>query len=166
LLQDLRRGSAELVDVFAAADPDAACWTWSAQREVSVVIRHQYQETALHRWDVENALGRDYVQNPVFASDAVTEFLENSTDVVAAGSSPLPGPVRLEAVDADHAWTVAEDERRALSVVSAAAPWVTQVRGRASDLLLGLYRRVGDERFDITGDAAGWPALVERADLD
>jgi uncharacterized protein (TIGR03083 family) len=173
LLADFRAGAEELVSAMRAADPAASCWTWASQKDAAFVIRHQAQEAAVHRWDAERAAGRETGIDPAIAADAVDEFLMFSTGFVVEGSAPLPGPVRLEATDAGSAWTVTEDEERVLQLVSLghgppghATDAVTTVRGTASDLLLGLYRRAGPERLTIAGDPAGWPALVARNDLD
>lgn len=175
LLADFRTGAAELCSVLRAADPAEPCWTWAAQKDAAFVIRHQAQEVAVHRVDAEHAAGRETPIDAAVAADAVDEFLTFSTGFVLDSSRRLPGPVRLEATDVPGAWTVKEDEDRTLQVVAlghggpgeshASAP-VTTVRGTASDLLLGLYRRVGPDRFSIEGDAGGWPALIGRNDLD
>jgi uncharacterized protein (TIGR03083 family) len=175
LLADFRAGAAELVKTMQDADPAASCWTWASQKDIGFVIRHQAQEAAVHRWDAERAAGRESPLDPAIAADAVDEFLTYSTGWVVDGSHVLPGPVRLEATDAGGAWTVTEDAERVLQLVGLghgppgqghATDAVTTVRGTASDLLLGLYRRVGPERLSIEGDPAGWPALVGRNDLE
>jgi uncharacterized protein (TIGR03083 family) len=175
LLAEFRAGAGELVKTLQSADPGAACWTWASQKDAAFVIRHQAQEAAVHRWDAERAAGREHLLNPEVAADSIDEFLMFSTGWIVDGSEPLPGPVRLETTDAGGAWTVTEDGERLLQIVGLGhgAPGqghstdpVTTVRGTASDLLLGLYRRVGPERLSIEGDPAGWPALVGRNDLD
>jgi uncharacterized protein (TIGR03083 family) len=175
LLADFRAGAAELVKALQDTDPAAECWTWAPQKDAAFVIRHQAQEAAVHRWDAELAAGREIHLDPAISADAVDEFLMFSTRWVIDGSAVLPGPVRLEATDAGGAWTVTEDAERMLQLVGLghgppgqghATDPVTTVRGTASDLLLGLYRRVGPERLSIEGDPAGWPALVGRNDLE
>jgi uncharacterized protein (TIGR03083 family) len=175
LLADFREGAAELVKCFHSADPATPCWTWASQKDVGFVIRHQAQEAAVHRWDAEHATGHEHQLDPEIAADGIDEFLMFSTGWVVDGTPPLPGPVRLETTDAGDAWTVTEDDERLLQIVGLghgapgqghAADPVTTVRGTASDLLLGLYRRVGPERLSIQGDPSGWPALAARNDLD
>jgi uncharacterized protein (TIGR03083 family) len=176
LLADFRAGAGELVKAIQAADPGTPCWTWASQKDAGFVIRHQAQEAAVHRWDAERAAGHAAADvDAAIAADAIDEFLTFSTGWVVDGSEPLPGPVRLEATDAGGAWTVREDDERVLELVGLghgppgqghSTDAVTTVRGTASDLLLGLYRRVGPERLSIDGDPAGWPALVGRNDLE
>jgi uncharacterized protein (TIGR03083 family) len=175
LLGDFREGARELVKALQGADPATRCWTWAQQKDVAFVLRHQAQEAAVHRWDAERAAGHETDVDAAIAADAVEEFLMFSTEWVVDGAAPLPGPVRIEATDSGDAWTVTEDAERVLHLVGLghgppgqgnAADPVTTVRGTASDLLLGLYRRVGPERLSIAGDPAGWPALVARQDLD
>jgi uncharacterized protein (TIGR03083 family) len=175
LLAHFRSGAGELVTAMRAADPAAPCWTWATQKDAGFVIRHQAMAAAVHRWDAERAAGRELELDTGIAADGVDEFLMFSTGFVVDGSDPLPGPVRLEATDAGGAWTVTEDDERVLRLVGLghgppgqghATDAVTTVRGTASDLLLGLYRRVGPERLSIAGDPGGWPALVARNDLE
>ena len=175
LLADFREGAADLVKAIHSADPAAACWTWAPQKDVAFVIRHQAQEAAVHRWDAEYAAGREHHLEPEIAADSIDEFLTFSTGWVIDGSAPLPGAVRLETTDAGGAWTVTEDDDRVLQIVGLghggpgqghSRDAVTTVRGTASDLLLGLYRRVGPERLSIEGHPGGWPALVGRNNLD
>ena len=175
LLADFRDGAAELVKSLQSADPATPCWTWAPQKDVAFVIRHQAQEAAVHRWDCEHATGHEHPLDPEIAADGIDEFLMFSTGWVVDGTPRLPGPVRLETTDVGGAWTVTEDDERLLQIVGLghgapgqghAADPVTTVRGTASDLLLGLYRRVGPERLSIRGDPAGWPALAARNDLD
>lgn len=174
-LADYRAGVAWMVQVFRDADPAASCWTWAPQKDAAFVIRHQAQEAAVHRWDAESVAGRPGEIEPELAADSVDEFLMYSTAWIVDDSEPLPGPVRLEALDVDGAWTVTEDDDRQLRLVGIghgppgqgnASDPVTTVRGPASDLLLGLYRRVGPDRLSIEGDPRGWPALVARNDLE
>jgi uncharacterized protein (TIGR03083 family) len=175
LLADFREGAGELVKTIQSADPGAHCWTWAPQKDAAFVIRHQAQEAAVHRWDAERAVGHEHELDPEIAADGIDEFLMFSTGWIVDDTEPLPGPVRLETTDSGGAWTVTEDDGRSLRIVGLGhgAPGqghstdaVTTVRGSASDLLLGLYRRVGPERLSIEGDPAGWPALVARNDLD
>jgi uncharacterized protein (TIGR03083 family) len=170
LLRDLRDGVATMAKAFRAADPAAACWTWAPQKDVAFVLRHQAQEAAVHRWDAQVAAGRPEPLDAGIAADAVSEFLEFSTGWVIEGTAPLPGPVRLEAIDTGGRWTVVEDAQRALRFGTGTGAGdgepVTTVRGTASALLLGLYRRGDPEDLHLDGDPAGWPALVGRNNLD
>jgi uncharacterized protein (TIGR03083 family) len=168
LLRDLRDGVATMAAAFRAADPTAPCWTWAPQKDVAFVLRHQAQEAAVHRWDAQVAAGRAEPLDAAIASDAVSEFLDVSTGWVIEGTASLPGPVRLTSTDTGGQWTLVEDAERTLrlSIGDGSDDPVTTVRGTASALLLGLYRRGDKEALDIAGDPAGWPALVERNNLD
>lgn len=168
LLRDLRDGVATMASAFRAADPSAPCWTWAPQKDVAFVLRHQAQEAAVHRWDAQAAAGRPEPLDARIAADAVSEFLQFSTGWVLEGTAPLPGPVRLESTDTGDRWTVLEDAQRALrfSADGDGEDPLTTVRGTASALLLGLYRRGEKDDLRIAGDPAGWPALVGRNNLD
>jgi uncharacterized protein (TIGR03083 family) len=168
LLLDLRGGVATMAATFRAAEPAAGCWTWAPQKDVAFVLRHQAQEAAVHRWDAQAAAGPPQPLDAAIAADAVSEFLEFSTGWVIEGTAGLPGAVRLEATDTGGQWTVVEDAERTLRFHTGGGhvDAVTTVRGTASALLLGLYRRGGKEELQVAGDPAGWPALVGRNNLD
>ena len=64
LLARCRAGVEHLASTLAAADPAAPVWTWARQKDAGFVIRHQAQETAVHRWDAEHAAGRAFSIEP------------------------------------------------------------------------------------------------------
>jgi uncharacterized protein (TIGR03083 family) len=108
LLPRLRSGAARLVEALRSADPDEPVWTWAARKDAGFVVRHQVQEAAVHRWDAEQAAGRDVPLHPAAAADGVDEFLQISTPFRVEGAEPLGGRLELVAVDVGLAWTVEE----------------------------------------------------------
>src|SRR4051794_18336577 len=138
-----------MVDVLGSADPQRFVWTWSAQQDVAFVIRHQVQETAVHRWDAQTATGIDV--EPIaadLAADAIDEFLTLARPAVTKDSPPLPGSVHLHCTDVDGEWFVHPDGR----VEPIHAKGDVALRGAASDLLLALYSRVPLDDLDVIGD--------------
>ncbi|MDQ6935103.1 MAG: maleylpyruvate isomerase family mycothiol-dependent enzyme [Actinomycetota bacterium] len=164
LVAVFERGAAELVRVLREADQDAPCWTWSTQRDVRFITRHQVQETAVHHWDAANAAGHDVPIATDVATDAVAEFLAFST---ANAGDPAPEPMpelgtslTLRCSDSDGAWTLTDvtpaDRRTTALSVAAGASGDVVVEAPADRLLLWLYGRV-----ELDG-ATAQAALVER----
>ena len=93
LLALFRTGVERLASVLAAADPAAPVWTWARQKDAGFVIRHQAQETAVHRWDAERAAGRAFTIDPELAADSIDEFFEHTAASRSDGAAPV-GRVR------------------------------------------------------------------------
>lgn len=149
LVEMFRAGAEHLVQVLAAADPAATCWTWApTQQNTGFVRRHQVQEAAVHRWDAEHAAGHDVAFGAAMSVDAIEEFLTFSTSTLADHpEKPRPnldGALVLAASDAASEWTVTDDSQPGTVrfATGPADPELPRVTGTASDLLLWLYGRV------------------------
>ena len=116
LLARFRAGVERLAAVLAAADPATPVWTWARQQDAGFVIRHQAQETAVHRWDAEQAAGRAFTIDPALAADSIDEFFEHTAAWRREGPDPVGGAVHLHATDAAGEWTVSEDDAGAFVV--------------------------------------------------
>jgi uncharacterized protein (TIGR03083 family) len=158
LLARCRSGVEHLASTLAVADPATPVWTWARQKDAGFVIRHQAQEAAVHRWDAEHAAGRAFSIEPDLAADSIDEFLEHTATWRIEGALPVGGTVHLHATDAAGEWTVAEDRAGALVVQRSHSKGDAALRGRASDLLLILYRRLGTKAAEAFGD----PGVLER----
>ena len=87
-------------------------WSWSAQKDVGFIQRRMAQESAVHRWDAELAVGAPNPIDADLAVDGVDEFL---TLFLPAEEESLAGPidrVRLETTDRDAGWTVTVGDGR------------------------------------------------------
>lgn len=166
LLDDYRSGAVWMADVLERADQSQPVWTWSHQKDVAFVTRHQVQEAAVHRWDAEMAAGERIEIEPEVAADSVDEFLEHSTPGRYQGAVPLSGSVHLHATDTDGEWVIKEDEARNLSIVRGHEKADVALRATASDLLLTLYRRIGIDQADIYGDKPVLSRFLARTNLD
>lgn len=166
LLTDYRRGVNWLVHVLGNANQSAPIWTWSHQKNVAFVTRHQVQEAAVHRWDAETAAGRDFVIEPDIAADSIDEFLEHSTPGRYKDAAPIGGSVHIHATDYDGEWLVTENDERQITVVRGHEHADAAIRASASDLLLMLYRRVGKDRGEIHGDSSAADRFLARTNLD
>ncbi|MDQ1740714.1 MAG: hypothetical protein QOE53_2366 [Pseudonocardiales bacterium] len=168
LISRFSTGAEHLVQVLAAADPAAACWTWApTQQNAGFVRRHQVQEAAVHRWDAEHAAGQDVALGTAMSADAIDEFLTFSmptADDPAESPPPdLAGALVLAASDAGLEWTVTDDSppgtvRFSTGRAGSAQPGLARVTGSASDLLLWLYGRVP---LPVTAGSAGQPAAEQ-----
>ena len=156
LLEAFRQGAADLVGVLRTADPSEPVWTWATQKDVAFVIRHQAQETAVHRWDAENAAGREFAIDPAIAADAVDEFLEFSTPSRIDGAAAMGGSVHTHPTDADGEWMIYERDDGSLEVERTHGKGDAALRATASDLLLIFYRRLPIDVARSTGTARCW----------
>jgi uncharacterized protein (TIGR03083 family) len=166
LLADYRAGAVRMADVLERADQSDSVWTWSHQKDVAFVTRHQVQEAAVHRWDAEMAAGEHIEIEPDVGADSVDEFLEHSTPGRYQEAVPLSGSVHLHATDTDGEWVIKEDEARNLSIVRGHEKADVALKATASDLLLTLYRRIGIDQADIYGDKLVLRRFLARTDLD
>jgi uncharacterized protein (TIGR03083 family) len=154
-----------MTGLLEANPDDVAVWTWAledADHNVGFIRRHQVQEAAVHRWDLQ-AAATDGKPDPIAAepaSDSVDEFLAITLPWGVNEKKPLPGSVHLHCTDADGEWLIDPVGRLA----RAHAKGDVAVRATASDLLLALYNRVRIDDLDVIGDAAIARELVARVD--
>jgi uncharacterized protein (TIGR03083 family) len=165
LLALFRAGAERLASILAAADPTTPVWTWARQKDAGFVIRHQAQETAVHRADAERAAGREFTIDPALAADSIDEFFELTAALRRKGAAPVGGSVHMHPTDAPGEWTVSEDDAGALVVQRAHSKGDAAMRGPASDLLLILYRRIGTEGVETFGDAGVLERFLARTNL-
>lgn len=165
LLARFRSGVEWLTKVLAAADPTTPVWTWARQQDAAFVIRHQAQETAVHRGDAEQAANRPFTIDPPLAADSIDEFFEHTAAARREGTASMGGTVHLCATDADGDWTVSEEPNGALAVERGHRRGDAAARATASDLLLLLYRRIGPGEVEVFGDVAVLERFLARTDL-
>jgi uncharacterized protein (TIGR03083 family) len=155
--QWLAEGVRELLVTLRESDPGDAMWAWGADQHVWFWARRQLHETVVHRVDLEKAMGRKSEIEPRIAIDAIDEFLANLER--AGAFSPavknLVGDGEIISFRADEGrewcvrltrdgFVVLEEPRRADAVMS----------GRATDVLLALYRRtsLADSSCAVLGE--------------
>lgn len=166
LLGDYRAGVDRLVEILSSADQLAPVWTWSHQKDVAFVTRHQVQETAVHRWDAETAAGRPFAIEPDLAADSIDEFLEHSTPSRNDDAQPREGTLHLHTTDAPGEWLITEDDKGQLRIEQGHHKGGAALRASASDLLLMLYRRLGTDHGEIIGDRGVVERFLARTNLD
>ena len=151
---------AHALGVLSAADPAQRNWTWAADHTAGFVIRRMAHETAVHRWDAEQAAGRDAAIEATLASDGIDEFLTHFRDDAAEGAAPVEGSVHLHCTDVAGEWTVRPLPEGGNDVTREHAKGDAAIRGAASDILLALWRRRPLSTVDIVGAARVAPPLV------
>ncbi|MHB1138982.1 MAG: maleylpyruvate isomerase N-terminal domain-containing protein, partial [Microthrixaceae bacterium] len=72
----VRAGADELADTLATLDPDAPTWhPFPVPQVAGLWPRRQAQETLVHRWDAEAAVGDPGALDATLAADGVDEYL-------------------------------------------------------------------------------------------
>jgi uncharacterized protein (TIGR03083 family) len=148
-----RTGLEELLDAFATAGPDAPAWTWHGENNVRFWMRRMAQETAVHRWDAQNAAGTPSVIDAELASDGIDEFLDK---FIPLDQIPYQGPagtLHLHCVDVPGEWTVMLEPSEVPSFERGHAKGDAAVRGPAHNLLLWVWRRLDGSAVEVLGDA-------------
>lgn len=115
--------------------------------------RRRAQETLIHRWDAQNALGDALPFSPEFAADGVAEVFDTMAprQIARGRTEPLRHALRLRATDIGQSWTYGPGEP------------VAEISGTAERLLLMLWGRLPTDAASISwsGDrAAGTAALA------
>lgn len=156
LTDELRAGSARLIDALRGAAPEEPVWTWASRRDAGFVVRHQVHEAAVHRHDAERAAGREHELDPVVATDGVEEYLAYVTPFRVDAAAPMGGRLELAATDTGFRWLVAEDGmlqacwQRLDAGTDPAADAV--LAAPASELLLCLHGRRPVGELPVSGD--------------
>ena len=157
----LRESAADLRGLLAGADPSAPAWSWwPPEQTLGFWQRRMAQETAVHRWDAELALGAPAPIEPALAVDGCDELLgwltwawddlpqpEANGQLVVVRTDGAGWRVRLEPTVVGVA--LDDDDADELGVDAVVA-------GPPSDLLLHLWGRlpgaVADGRVSEDGD--------------
>jgi uncharacterized protein (TIGR03083 family) len=158
----LDTGAEALATKLAAMGPATPCWTWVPfDRSVGFWARRTAHETAMHRWDAQNASGTPEPIDGALAVDAVDEYLGLLT-WFPGRRFPDAGSIHLHATDTPGEWLVRLDSE-GMHVTREHAKGDVAVRGPASDLLLVLYGRKPTEAVDMFGDAPLFERFREQA---
>lgn len=168
LLDWFHEGAEALEERLFLASPDEPVWSWSADRTVGFWQRMETIETAVHRWDAQQAVGAPEPLDSALAADAVGLTLELLIPRQRATAKAPPGRgerYRLRRTDGAGAWTVCfsgdevllgpagdrGDSETARPDTETARPDI-EIAGRASDLALFLWKRPVTGQLDIQGN--------------
>ncbi len=163
-LSRLDASAERLVRALDAAGSDAPCWNWTgAELDTGWVARRVALENAVHRYDVELAVGGG---TPIEAELAAEGIEERLSAYLAARMVPdeaisLGGTLCLVASDLPTAYVV-ELARGRVRWRQGRAPAETAVVGTASQLFLFTWNRVRASQLALTGRrdvAEAWRTL-------
>jgi len=154
LLTEYRTGLDELMRVMSSNDPVRSCWTWAGIQNVAWVIRRMAHETAVHAWDAHRAAGITAEIDASLASDGIDEFvhvmvMSNMRDE----EGPLTGSVHIHCTDVDGEWLIVPTDTSDVVVTREHSKGDCAIRGSASSLLLGLWRRIPMSSLEVIGSA-------------
>lgn len=156
----LEDGHVQILAALDGIEPDEPVWTWTSRQEGGFYHRRMAQETLVHRWDAENALGAVGPIDGDLAADGVTELYEFLVPTVLdGGDKPEPeGSLHLHRTDGAGEWLLRNVDGR-LVVTREHAKGDVAVRASGADLLLLGWGRV--DLDDVDAEIFGDPALAE-----
>ncbi|MBY0441479.1 MAG: maleylpyruvate isomerase family mycothiol-dependent enzyme [Mycobacteriaceae bacterium] len=166
LLPWFRHGIDLTVASLTDLAPDTPAWTWGRRQDVGFIRRRVAQETAVHCWDGQNAVGCTEPIARVLAVDGVDEFFD---EVLPGLGRDRDGPaqtIRLRAGDADRAWTVRAGGG-VVQLIDPAEPPDATVTGTAANLLLLVWGRCAADsaHLRVDGDLAALRRFLARAEF-
>ncbi|GAA4676873.1 maleylpyruvate isomerase family mycothiol-dependent enzyme [Gordonia humi] len=153
----------DLCEVLRDTDPDRPVRAFGRPGLARFWFRRQAHETAVHRWDLQNA--SEAGPSPIDAAlavDGIAEWFEVFVPRVLRRADLPEGAVGtvvgVRPDDADgHTVRLASD---GATTEPHARPDVV-VRGSASDILLGLWRRIPMRDLTVDGDTPTVDALLD-----
>jgi uncharacterized protein (TIGR03083 family) len=159
-------GAGELVEAIRSVGPQTPIWSWTDDHTAGFWARRMAHETAVHRADVELALGREFTLDADLAADAISEWLSVLSLPQALEYRPELAELRgdgqilhLHATDPG----LGEAGEWIVRRTPSGPVWEhghfkgdVAVRGAVVDLLLVMMRRVapGEAPITVLGDAA------------
>jgi len=139
--------SNDLLVELSARQPAQRCWTWLAEDQtVGFWARRMAQETVIHRWDAQDAVGRQTPIDSRMAADGIDELLV----AFLAGDwsdEPQPGPSgTVDVITGTERWRVdLQPEAVAVQHFGAddapAAQADARIEGGSAQMLLALWGR-------------------------
>jgi len=155
-----------MLGLLEATADDVPVWTWALQAEqhnVGFIRRHQVQEAAVHRWDMQvAAAGAGDPIDADVASDSIDEFLGITLPWCVNAEKPLAGSVHIHCTDVDGEWFIHPDG----TVEAIHAKGDAAIRGTASDIVLALFKRVPVDNLELIGDAGVAMQLINVVDTE
>ena len=148
----LEAGAEMLATKLAATDPAKPCWTWVPfDDSVGFWARRTTHETAMHRWDAQNAGAPADAVEAELAADGVDEYL-GILGAFQGRRFPEAGSIHLHSTDTPGEWLVRLDAE-GIQLTREHAKGDVAVRGPASDVLLVLMGRKTMVAVDVFGEA-------------
>ncbi|MGB3736801.1 MAG: maleylpyruvate isomerase family mycothiol-dependent enzyme [Ilumatobacter sp.] len=140
-----------LYSALADAAPDQPAWSWAGSKlDVSWVRRRMVHESAVHLWDLANAVDDPYEIPTNIAADGIDEFLMHFMGHRRGeGEMKVGGTVHLHCTDTTEAdtaggeWYISAVKEPSCTFTREHRKGDAAIRGRAHDLQLWLWRRNG-----------------------
>lgn len=160
----LEQGVAGLTGALRDREEFDPAWTWWGEHHVGRIARRMAHETAMHRWDIQDATGDREPIDGRLAADGIREFIDV---FLAAEEEPWPheaATIHLHRSDGRGNFSITLDPMHGQS--RRARDDAAVVSGSASDLLLVLWRRKELDAVRVTGDRPtverflAWPDLT------
>ena len=154
---------ARVLEALEGIDPAEAVWSWAGINTGAFWHRRLAQESLIHRWDAENAVGEPGPLDSDLAADGVDELVEVILPFGArSAQGPLPeGTLHLHRTDGHGEWLCRIAEGR-MEVERVHGRGDVAVRGTGEQLDLVLWRRIEPDDVEVFGDLgvlAAWTAL-------
>lgn len=150
-----------LIDTLSTLDPDEQCGSFVGSVPRRWWLRRQAVETALHRWDAQQATGLDPdPTDPDVAAIGVAEWCELQEMRWPTITSELSGTIHLHSTDGDGEWLI-EARPGSFTWTEGHHKGDVAVRGTRSDLLLVLWCRLEADRVEVFGDSALLRTLLD-----
>jgi uncharacterized protein (TIGR03083 family) len=149
----LEAGAEMLATKLTVTDPAQPCWTWVPyDASVGFWARRTAHETAMHRWDAQNAgAAADSIDAPL-AADGVDEYL-GILGAFRGRRFPEGGSIHLHTTDMPGEWLV-QLGAEGIQLTREHAKGDVAVRGPASDVVLVLMGRKAMDAVDVFGAAS------------
>jgi uncharacterized protein (TIGR03083 family) len=144
--------NANLVAALESAPFDVEPFTFlPAPSPLAMWARRQAHETAIHRFDAENAAGISSSFDPAFASDGVDEMVSGFAPRANEFPTTNTQTMVVHAEDTDDRWhlTFTPD---GITTVRDVRPADVTLTGEASDLYLVFWNRGRDSAITVDGD--------------
>jgi uncharacterized protein (TIGR03083 family) len=144
--------NANLVNVLESAPADLDCPTFlPAPSPLAMWARRQAHETAVHRFDAENAAGIASEFDPVFAADGIDELVAAFAPRKQEFPVDSDKAMHVHATDTDDHWLMTLGPE-GITTIRGDGPADVTLSGTAVDLYLVLWNRVEDSHIDVIGD--------------
>ncbi|MEN8238108.1 MAG: maleylpyruvate isomerase family mycothiol-dependent enzyme [Actinomycetota bacterium] len=144
--------NANLVRTLESAPLDVESWTFlPAPSPLAMWARRQAHETAVHRFDAQNAAGNPGRFNPAFASDGIDELLVGFAPRRKEFPIASARTMVVHATDTDDRWHLTLTPE-GITTMRGDGPADVTLTGDASDLYLALWNRAEDSTITVTGD--------------
>jgi uncharacterized protein (TIGR03083 family) len=152
-----------VLEMLQTTDPAAPSWTWWPEDQTAGFwLRRMAQETAMHRVDVELAVGAQSQVDRELAVDGIDEllYLMFADDWTGYEQPDLTGTVAV--ATPERRWVIRMVEDRVDVDETAGTQVAATVHGEPASLLLWLYGRAPDGVVTVSGDVTYARRLRER----